>query len=59
MARAEAANADPIFMDLMADVVLRTVRRAERGRLLRVVAAPQPADATPAGRPLAGRPATA
>jgi ferrochelatase len=52
MARAEAANADPVFIDMMADVVMRTVTRAERGRLLRIVAAPVAADAPAApGRP--------
>jgi ferrochelatase len=34
MARAEAANDDPRFLDMMADVVLRTVHRHERGRPL-------------------------
>jgi ferrochelatase len=34
MARAEAANADPRFIDMMADVVVRTVRRYETGRAL-------------------------
>lgn len=62
MARAESANADPIFMDLIADVVLRTIRRAERGRPLRLVApasAPR-AEHAPAGRPgHPGRPAGA
>jgi len=51
MARAESANADPLFIDMMADVVLRTIARASRGRVLRLVAASQPA---PAGQ---GRPA--
>ena len=32
--RAEAANADPLFIDMMADMVLRTVQRHERGRPL-------------------------
>ena len=50
MARAEAANADPLFIDMMADVVLRTIARASRGRVLRLVAASQPAVASP-GRP--------
>ena len=40
MARAEAANADPVFIDMIADVVLRTVTRDGRGRLLRIVAQP-------------------
>ena len=34
MARAEAANADPRFIDMMADVVLKTMRRYEAGRAL-------------------------
>ena len=38
MARAEAVNDDPLFLDMMADVVLRTIRRYERGRPLPVVA---------------------
>jgi ferrochelatase len=34
MVRAEAANDDPLFLDMMADVVLRTIKRYERGRAL-------------------------
>ncbi len=34
MARAETVNDDPVFLDMMADVVLRTLRRHERGRPL-------------------------
>ena len=34
MARAEAANADPRFIEMLADLVLKTVRRYERGRPL-------------------------
>jgi ferrochelatase len=34
MTRAEAVNDDPRFLDMMADVVLTTVRRYERGRPL-------------------------
>ena len=34
MVRAESANDDPLFVDLLADVVLKTVRRYERGRPL-------------------------
>jgi ferrochelatase len=34
MARAEAVNDDPLFLDMMADVVMRTLRRYERGRPL-------------------------
>jgi ferrochelatase len=37
MARAEAVNDDPLFLDMMADVVLRTVRRYEHGRPLHIV----------------------
>ena len=52
MARAEAANADPVFIDMMADVVMRTITRAGRGRPLRIVAPPAPpAAATVPGRP--------
>ncbi|MGE0392726.1 MAG: ferrochelatase [Vicinamibacterales bacterium] len=40
MARAEAANADPVFIDMVADVVQRTIARAGRGRLLRIVPPP-------------------
>ena len=34
MARAEALNDDPLFLDMMADVVLRTITRYEGGRPL-------------------------
>ena len=34
MARAESVNDDPRFLDMMADVVLRTMRRYEHGRPL-------------------------
>jgi ferrochelatase len=34
MVRAEAANDDPHFIDMMADVVLKTIRRYESGRPL-------------------------
>jgi ferrochelatase len=34
MTRAEAVNDDPRFLDMMADVVMRTIRRYERGRPL-------------------------
>ncbi len=37
MARAEAVNDDPLFLDMMADVVARTIRRYEGGRPLRIV----------------------
>jgi hypothetical protein len=39
MTRAESANDDPLFLDMMADVVLRTIRRHEHRRPLTVVAA--------------------
>jgi len=35
--RAEAVNDDPIFIDMMADVVLRTIRRYENGTPLPIV----------------------
>jgi protoporphyrin/coproporphyrin ferrochelatase len=34
MVRAESANADPHFIDMMADVVLKTIRRYQAGRPL-------------------------
>jgi len=34
MTRAEAVNDDPLFLDMMADVVMTTIRRYERGRPL-------------------------
>jgi hypothetical protein len=34
MVRAEAVNDDPRFLDMMADMVLRTVRRYDSGRPL-------------------------
>jgi ferrochelatase len=37
MARAEAVNDDPVFIDMMADVVLKTIRRYETGRPLPLV----------------------
>jgi protoporphyrin/coproporphyrin ferrochelatase len=37
MARAEAVNDDPLFLDMMADVVLRMIRRYETGRPLPIV----------------------
>jgi ferrochelatase len=38
MVRAEAVNDDPLFLDMMSDVVLRTIARYERGRPLPIVA---------------------
>ena len=40
MARAEAVNDDPLFLDMMADVVMRTVRRYESGRPLPISRGP-------------------
>ena len=37
MVRAAAVNDDPLFIDMMADVVLRTIRRYESGRPLPIV----------------------
>jgi ferrochelatase len=37
MTRAAAVNDDPFFIDMMADVVLRTIRRYETGRPLPIV----------------------
>jgi ferrochelatase len=34
MTRAEAVNDDPLFLDMMADVVLRTIARYDSGRPL-------------------------
>jgi protoporphyrin/coproporphyrin ferrochelatase len=39
MVRAEAVNDDPLFLDMMTDVVLRTIRRYESGRPLPLAAA--------------------
>lgn len=38
MARAAAVNDDPLFLDMMADVVLQTIRRYKTGRPMRVLA---------------------
>jgi protoporphyrin/coproporphyrin ferrochelatase len=38
MVRAAAVNDDPLFLDMMVDVVLRTIRRYESGRPLPIVA---------------------
>lgn len=57
MARAASANADPQFLDMMADVVLRTVRRYRTGRPLPLVPLPKPAsDATQSGSRPSRRP---
>ncbi len=47
MARAETVNDDPLFLDMMADVVLTVLRRSERGRPLPIVAVPVPAGFRP------------
>jgi len=39
MVRSEAVNDDPLFVDMMADVVLRTIRRYESGRPLPIAGA--------------------
>jgi protoporphyrin/coproporphyrin ferrochelatase len=49
MVRAESVNDDPRYLDMMADMVLRTIRRHETGRPL-PLAAPAGA-AEPPGRP--------
>jgi ferrochelatase len=41
MVRAEAANTDPLFIEMMADVVVTTMRRYENRRPLPVVRRPQ------------------
>ena len=40
MARAESVNDDPLFLDMMADVVIQTIRRHERGRPLPLAPSP-------------------
>ena len=40
MARAEAVNDDPLFLDMMADVVMQAVRRYESGRPLPISRGP-------------------
>jgi hypothetical protein len=39
MARAETVNDDPVFLDMMADVVLNTLGRYQNGRPLPMVGA--------------------
>jgi ferrochelatase len=41
MTRAESVNDDPRFLDMMTDVVLRTIRRYEHGRPLPLAPAPK------------------
>jgi ferrochelatase len=43
MVRAAAVNDNPMFLDMMADVVLRTIRRYKRGRPLPIVSGVSPA----------------
>lgn len=52
MARAEAVNDDPMFLDTMADAVLETYRRYERGRPLPIISAvpPERAEGPPVHR---------
>jgi hypothetical protein len=40
MTRAQAVNDDPQFLDMMADVVVSTIRRYERGRPLPLTGQP-------------------
>jgi hypothetical protein len=47
MSRAESVNDDPLFLDMMADVVLATIERY-RGRPLPLVAAPNATTGEPA-----------
>ena len=47
MTRAETVNDDPVFLDMMADVVLRTLRRHERGRPLPLAPAEPPVRPAP------------
>lgn len=42
LTRAEAVNDDPLFLDMMADVVVQTVRRYEHGRPLPTAPVPSP-----------------
>ncbi len=52
MARSETVNDDPVFVDMMADVVQRTVRRYRTGRPLPIAPLPTPPGApASAGRP--------
>ena len=37
LARAQTVNDDPLFLDMMADVVLQTIARYERGRPLAII----------------------
>ena len=43
MTRAETVNDDPVFLDMMAEMVLRTLRRHERGQPLPLAPAETPA----------------
>ena len=53
MARAQAVNDDPLFLDMMADVVMNTWRRYERGRPLSL--APARAERVEGPPPARGR----
>jgi len=51
MARAEAVNDDPLFLDMMADVVMNTWRRYEHGRPLSIAPArPERVEGPPPAR---------
>ncbi|HEY6507677.1 MAG TPA: ferrochelatase, partial [Vicinamibacterales bacterium] len=47
MVRAQTVNDNPLFLDMMADVVLAVLRRSARGRVLSLVPAPVPAGSRP------------
>lgn len=49
MARAEAVNDDPLFLDMMADVVLQTIDRYQTGRALPIASAAPAATGHPRG----------
>ncbi len=55
MVRAASVNDDPLFVDMMADVVRRTLTRYP-GRPLPLVALPKPEGVAPGGRPGGGPP---
>ncbi len=60
VARAESCNADAHFIDMMADMVMRTIARHRTRRPLPITAIPQPATAGgPSGGPASGRPSGA
>lgn len=47
MVRAQTVNDNPLFLDMMADVVLAVLHRSARGRVLSLVPAPVPAGSRP------------